>query len=72
VLTSIARAIRRGLRDEQPALDQHGNEEKRPAGPPVPVDGAANVERDNDAPDPRDPPEAPDDFAEARGWARYT
>jgi hypothetical protein len=72
VLASIARAIRRGLRDEQPAPDQQGKEEERPAGIPVPVDGAANVERDNDATDPRDPPEAPDDFAEARGWARYT
>jgi hypothetical protein len=72
VLASIARAIRRGLRDEQPVPDQQGTEEERPAGIPVPVDGAANVERDNDATDPRDPPEAPDDFAEARGWARYT
>lgn len=72
VLASIARAIRRGLRDEQPIPDQQGTEEKRPAGIPVPVDGAANVERDNAATDPRDPPEAPDDFAEARGWARYT
>jgi hypothetical protein len=72
VLTAIARAIRRGLRDDQPAPDQQGNEPERPAGVPSPVDGAANVETDNDATDPRDPPEAPDDFAEARGWARYT
>jgi hypothetical protein len=75
VLTAIARAIRRGLRDDQPdpqPPEQEGNEAGRPAGIPSPVDGAANVERDNDATDPRDPPEAPDDFAEARGWARYT
>jgi hypothetical protein len=72
VLTSIARAIRRGLRDEQPAPDQQDDKEERPAGTPVPVDEAANVGRDNDTTDPRDPPEAPDDFAEARGWARYT
>jgi hypothetical protein len=94
VLTSIARAIRRGLRDGQPASDQRGNdrqpasdqrgndrqpasgqrgnEEERPAGMPARADGAATVERGNDATDPRDPPEAPDDFAEARGWARYT
>jgi hypothetical protein len=72
VLTSIARAIRRGLRDEQPAPDQQDDKKEPPAGTPVPVDGAANVERDNDATDPRDPPEAPDDFAEARDWARYT
>jgi hypothetical protein len=75
VLTAIARAIRRGLRDDEPApytSDQPGNEPERPVGMPSPVDGAANVETDNDATDPRDPPEAPDDFAEARGWARYT
>ncbi len=77
VLTAIARAIRRGLRDDEPAAasqtsDQPGNEPERPVGMPSPVDGAANVETDNDATDPRDPPEAPDDFAEARGWARYS
>jgi hypothetical protein len=75
VLTAIARAIRRGLRDDEPAphtSDQPENQPQRPVGMPSPVDGAANVERDNDATDPRDPPEAPDDFAEARGWARYT
>lgn len=75
VLTAIARAIRRGLRDDEPVpqtSDQPQNEPERPVGMPSPVDGAANVETDNDAIDPRDPPEAPDDFAEARGWARYT
>ncbi len=77
VLTAVARAIRRGLRDDEPAAasqtsDQPGNEPERPVGMPSPVDGAANVETDNDATDPRDPPEAPDDFAEARGWARYS
>jgi Family of unknown function (DUF6049) len=75
VLTAIARAIRRGLRDEEPgsqASDQPQNEPERPVGMPSPVDGAANVETDNDATDPRDPPEAPDDFAEARGWASYS
>jgi hypothetical protein len=75
VLTAIARAIRRGLRDEEPGSqtsDQPQNEPERPVGMPSPVDGAANVETDNDATDPRDPPEAPDDFAEARGWASYS
>jgi hypothetical protein len=75
VLTAIARAIRRGLRDEEPVpqtSDQPQNEPERPVGMPSPVDGAANVETGNDATDPRDPPEAPDDFAEARGWASYS
>jgi hypothetical protein len=72
VLTAIARAIRRGLRNDQPATDQPGNTAERAAGGTAPAAGAANVDRDSHATDPRDPPEAPDDYAEARGWARYT
>jgi hypothetical protein len=75
VLTAIARAIRRGLRDDGPVphpSDQPQNEPERPLGMPSPVGGAANVETGNDTTDPRDPPEAPDDFAEARGWASYS
>jgi hypothetical protein len=75
VLTAIGRAIRRGLREDEPVThpsDQPQNEPERPVGMPSPVDGAANVETDNDTTDPRDPPEAPDDFAEARGWASYS
>ena len=88
VLTAIARAIRRALRDGPAGPppggppggpgpgNQDDDEEAGPeAGPgagPVPVGGDANVERDNEHADARYPPEAPDDFADAPGWARYT
>ena len=84
VLTAIARAIRRALRDDppgpprggQPTQPQRDNQDDNggegPGGGPVAVDGAATVERDNEDADHRHPPEAPDDYADARGWARYT
>ena len=84
VLTAIARAIRRALRDDppgpprgvQPAQPQRDNQDDNagegPGGGPVAVDGAATVERDNEGADHRHPPEAPDDYADARGWARNT
>ncbi len=83
VLTAIARAIRRALRDDPPSPPQDG----QPDGPqrdgqhdheaegaqhiPTAVDGAATVGRDSEG-NPRHPPEAPDDSADARDWARYT
>jgi Family of unknown function (DUF6049) len=80
VLTAIARAIRRALRDDPPRRPQggqpggpgHGNEAERPEGAPTMVDGAATVESDNEGTAPRHPPEAPDDFADVRGSAGYT
>jgi hypothetical protein len=80
VLTAIARAIRRALRDDPPGRPQggrpgapgHGNEAERSQGMPTAVDGAATVERDNEGTDPRQPPEGPDDFADVRGSAGYT
>ena len=84
VLTAIARAIRRALRDGppgpprggQPAQPRRDNQDDNggegPGGGPVAVDGAATVERDNEDADHRHPPEAPDDYADARGRARYT
>ena len=84
VLTAIARAIRRALRDDPPGPPRGGrptqpqrdnqddNGGEGPGGGPVAVDGAATVERDNEDADHRHPPEAPDDYADARGWARYT
>jgi hypothetical protein len=80
VLTAIARAIRRALRDDPPGRPQggrpgapgHGNEAERSPGMPTAVDGAATVERGNEGTDPRHPPEGPDDFADARGSAGYT
>ena len=84
VLTAIARAIRRALRDDpsgpprdgQPAGLQRDNQDDNggegPGAGPAAVDGAATVGRDNEDADPRHPPEAPDDFADARGRARYT
>ncbi len=80
VLTAIARAIRRALRDDppgtprggRPARPGHGNEAEWPDGTPTAVDGAATVERDHEGTDHRHPPEAPDDFADVRGSAGYT
>ena len=80
VLTAIARAIRRALRDDPPGRPQggrpgapgHGNEAERAQGMPTAVDGAATVERGNEGTDPRHPPEGPDDFADVRGSAGYT
>ena len=84
VLTAITRAIRRALRDDppgpprggQPAQPQRDNQDDNagegPGGGPVAVDGAATVERDNEGADHRHPPEAPDDYADARGWVGYT
>ena len=80
VLTAIARAIRRALRDDPPGRPQggrpgapgHGNEAERSQGVPTAVDGAATVERGNEGTDPRHPPEGPDDFADVRGSAGYT
>jgi hypothetical protein len=82
VLTAIARAIRRALRDDPPSPPQDGQPDGQHEGQhdyeaepsqhsPTGVDGAATVGRDNEG-NPRHPPEAPDDFADARGWARYT
>jgi len=80
VLTAIARAIRRALRDDPPGRPpsgqaggpEHSNEAERPEGMPTMVDGAATVESDNEGTAPRHPPEAPDDFADIRGSAGYT
>jgi Family of unknown function (DUF6049) len=80
VLTAIARAIRRALRDNPPGRPQggrpgapgHVNEAERSQGMPTAVDGAATVERGNEGTDPRHPPEGPDDFADVRGSAGYT
>ena len=84
VLTAIARAIRRALRDDpprpprdgQPGGLQRDNQDddggEGPGAGPAGVDGAATVGRDNEDADTRHPPEAPDDFADARGRARYT
>ena len=80
VLTAIARAIRRALRDDPPGRRQggrpgapgHGNEAERSRGAPTAVDGAATVESGNEGTDPRHPPEGPDDFADVRGSAGYT
>ena len=80
VLTAIARAIRRALRDDppgplpggQPGAPGHGNEAEGPEGMPTMLDGAATVETDNESTAPRHPPEAPDDFADIRGSAGYT
>ena len=83
VLTAIARAIRRALRDDPPSPSQggqrdgpqhdgqHDYEAERAQHSPTAVDGAATVGRDSEG-NPRHPPEAPDDFADARDWARYT
>jgi Family of unknown function (DUF6049) len=81
VLTAIARAIRRGLRDTpgDPGGDGPGgsgpddgdDEAKRSPAMPAQADGDANVEAGNDATESRYPPEAPDDHARARDWARY-
>jgi Family of unknown function (DUF6049) len=91
VLTMIARAIRRGLRDtpsgppDDPppgppgdaprnaseAVTDRDYEAKRSPAMPSGADGAATVGRDNDATETRYPPEAPDDYARARDWARY-
>lgn len=49
-----------------------GDEAKRSPAMPSGADGAANVDADNDATESRYPPEAPDDYAQARDWARYT
>jgi hypothetical protein len=46
-------------------------EAKRSPAMPSGADGAATVGRDNDATETRYPPEAPDDYARARDWARY-
>jgi hypothetical protein len=80
VLTAIARAIRRALRDDPPGRPQggrprvsgHVNEAERPEGMPTAVDGAATVGGGNEGTDPRHPPEGPDDFADLRGSAGYT
>ncbi len=80
VLTAIARAIRRALRDDPPGRPRGGrpgapgpaNEAERSQGMPTAVDGAATVERGNEGTDPRHPPEGPDDFADVRGSAGYT
>jgi hypothetical protein len=78
ILTAITRAIRRGLRDtpDGPGSppdgdDGAGDVAKRSSVLPAEADGAANVETDNDAPESRYPPEAPDDHAPARDSARY-
>ncbi len=96
VLTAIARAIRRGLRDtpggpgdgtpgdgdgdnpspgavtNAPADVPDGDDEaKRSPAMPVEAGGDATVETGNDAIESRYPPEAPDDHARARDWARY-
>jgi hypothetical protein len=78
ILTAITRAIRRGLRDTPdgpggpPDGDNGaGDVAKRSSVLPAEADGAANVETDNDAPESRYPPEAPDDHAPARDSARY-
>jgi hypothetical protein len=79
VLTAIARAIRRGLRntpgdpgDGGPGDGSPGDDEaKRSPGMPAEAGRDANVEAGNDATDSRYPPEAPDDHARARDSARY-
>jgi hypothetical protein len=96
VLTAIARAIRRGLRDtpggpgdgapedgdgDNPPpgaaanafadLPDGDDEAKRSPAMPVEAGGDATVETGNDATESRYPPEAPDDHARARDWARY-
>jgi hypothetical protein len=96
VLTAIARAIRRGLRDapggpgdgapgdgdgDNPPPGAAANafadvpdgddEAKRSPAMPVEAGGDATVETGNDATESRYPPEAPDDHARARDWARY-
>jgi hypothetical protein len=95
VLTGIARAIRRGLRDtpgspgdgapedgdggnpppgtaDAPADAPDGDDEaKRSPAMPFEAGGDATVETGNDATESRYPPEAPDDHARARDWARY-
>jgi hypothetical protein len=96
VLTAIARAIRRGLRDtpggpgdgaagdgdgDNPPpgaaanafadVPDGGDEAKRSPAMPVEAGGDATVETGNDATESRYPPEAPDDHARARDWARY-
>jgi hypothetical protein len=78
VLTAIARAIRRGLRDTPDGPDGPPDGDdgaadvaKRSSVLPAEADGAANVETDNDANESRYPPEAPDDHARARDSARY-
>jgi Family of unknown function (DUF6049) len=76
VLTAIARAIRRGLRDTPggPGDGTPGDgddEAKRSPAMPFEAGGAATVETGNDAPESRYSPEAPDDHARARDWARY-
>ena len=80
VLTAIARAIRRALRDDppgrppagRPGAPRHSNEAERPEGMPTAVDEAATVETGNEGTDPRHPPEGPDDFADVRGSAGHT
>jgi hypothetical protein len=78
VLTAIARAIRRGLRDTPDGPDgpPDGGDgasdvAKRSSVMPAEADGDANVETGNDATESRYPPEAPDDHARARDSARY-
>jgi hypothetical protein len=78
VLTAIARAIRRGLRDvpDDPDGPPNGGQgagdvAKRSSVMPAEADGAATVETGNDATESRYPPEAPDDHAAARDSARY-
>jgi len=81
ILTAIARAIRRGLRDPpgrpgggEPAgggPGDGGDEAKR--SPAMPAQGGrdATFEPGTDATESRYPPEAPDDHARARDSARY-
>ncbi len=77
VLTAITRGIRRGLRDSPSdpgdrGPDHHGGSEaKRSPVMPSEAGGDATVETGNDATESRYPPEAPDDHARARDWARY-
>jgi hypothetical protein len=96
VLTAIARAIRRGLRDtpggpgdgaagdgdgDNPPpgtaanasadVPDGGDEAERSPAMPFEAGGDATVETGNDATESRYPPEAPDDHARARDWARY-
>ena len=96
VLTAIARAIRRGLRDTPggpgDGAPGDGDGDNPPPGAaanafadmpeattrqndhrqcPLQAGGDATVETGNDATESRYPPEAPDDHARARDWARY-
>ncbi|HEY2238633.1 MAG TPA: DUF6049 family protein [Streptosporangiaceae bacterium] len=56
-----------------PGLAAEGSDEaKRSPAMPSGADGAATVGGDNDGTETRYPPEAPDDYARPRDWARYT